>query len=42
LGIGFLRIDLVLAGGGVRPAAIAVDCGHKGDHCLVDAAVVVP
>jgi endonuclease/exonuclease/phosphatase (EEP) superfamily protein YafD len=42
LGMGFLRIDLVLAGGGVRPEAIAVDCGHPGDHCLVDAAVVVP
>jgi endonuclease/exonuclease/phosphatase family metal-dependent hydrolase len=42
LGTGFLRIDLVLAGGGVRPAAITVDCGHPGDHCIVDAGVVVP
>ena len=41
-GIGLVRIDLVLVGAGARPAAIAVDCGHPGDHCIVDATVVVP
>ena len=41
LGLGLLRIDFILAGGGAIPAAIAVDCGHPGDHCLVDATVVV-
>ena len=42
LGVGLLRIDFILAGAGAIPAAIAVDCGHPGDHCLVEATVVVP
>jgi endonuclease/exonuclease/phosphatase family metal-dependent hydrolase len=42
LGIGLLRIDLVLLGPGVTPLSTGVDCGKPGDHCLVDATVVVP
>jgi hypothetical protein len=41
LGIGLLRIDLVLAGPQVEPVSYAVDCGQPGDHCIVAAAVVV-
>jgi endonuclease/exonuclease/phosphatase (EEP) superfamily protein YafD len=41
LGVGLLRIDLVLAGPGVTPTATGVDCGKPGDHCLVHATVVV-
>jgi endonuclease/exonuclease/phosphatase (EEP) superfamily protein YafD len=42
LGIGLLRIDLVLVGPGVAPIATAVDCGKPGDHCLVDATIALP
>ena len=41
LGIAVLRIDLVLAGPGVQPLAIAEDCTHVGDHCLVAATVSI-
>jgi endonuclease/exonuclease/phosphatase (EEP) superfamily protein YafD len=41
LGIGLLRIDLVLAGPLVEPVSYAVDCGQPGDHCIVAATVVV-
>ena len=41
LGIGLLRIDLVLLGPGVTPISTAIDCGKPGDHCLVDATVAV-
>jgi endonuclease/exonuclease/phosphatase (EEP) superfamily protein YafD len=32
-GLGFLRIDHVLAGAVLRPLASAVDCTAEGDHC---------
>jgi endonuclease/exonuclease/phosphatase family metal-dependent hydrolase len=41
LGIGLLRIDLVLAGPKVVPVSYAVDCAQPGDHCIVAATVVV-
>jgi endonuclease/exonuclease/phosphatase (EEP) superfamily protein YafD len=42
LGIGLLRIDLMLVGPGMTPVSTTVDCAKPGDHCIVDAAVVVP
>lgn len=33
LGIGVIRIDHVLAGSRLQPAATAVDCSLPGDHC---------
>jgi hypothetical protein len=42
LGLGLLRIDLILASPGVSPVSTAVDCGQPGDHCLVEAVVAVP
>lgn len=42
LGIGLLRIDLVLVSPGVSPLSDGVDCGHPGDHCIVSALVAVP
>lgn len=37
LGMGLLRIDLVLVSRGLRPVASWVDCSRPGDHCLVGA-----
>jgi endonuclease/exonuclease/phosphatase (EEP) superfamily protein YafD len=42
LGIGLLRIDLILVGPGVSPLSSGVDCAHIGDHCIVDASVAIP
>jgi endonuclease/exonuclease/phosphatase family metal-dependent hydrolase len=42
LGIGLLRIDMVLVGPRVEPVSYAVDCAHPGDHCIVAASVTVP
>jgi hypothetical protein len=33
LGIGLLRLDLVLLGPGLRPIDLGVDCPRAGDHC---------
>ncbi len=33
LGLGLLRIDLVLSGGGALPVSSAVECTPLGDHC---------
>jgi endonuclease/exonuclease/phosphatase (EEP) superfamily protein YafD len=33
LGLGFLRIDHVLAGDALRPVAADEDCSIAGDHC---------
>lgn len=40
LGIGLLRIDVVLAGPGLRPVSVATACPPAGDHCAVIATVV--
>jgi vancomycin resistance protein VanJ len=37
LGIGLLRIDLILSTSGLQPLRTAVDCPPTGDHCLVEA-----
>ena len=37
LGIGLLRIDLILSTSGLRPVRVGVDCPRTGDHCLVEA-----
>jgi endonuclease/exonuclease/phosphatase (EEP) superfamily protein YafD len=37
LGIGLLRIDLVLSTPALRPLAISTACPSRGDHCLVEA-----
>jgi vancomycin resistance protein VanJ len=37
LGIGLLRIDLILSTSGLQPLRTAVDCPRTGDHCLVEA-----
>jgi vancomycin resistance protein VanJ len=37
LGIGLLRIDLVLTTSGISPTAISTVCPPSGDHCLVQA-----
>ena len=37
LGIGLLRIDLVLTSPGIEPVRSWVDCSRPGDHCLVGA-----
>jgi endonuclease/exonuclease/phosphatase (EEP) superfamily protein YafD len=42
LGVGLLRIDLILVGTPVNPVSIGVDCRNPGDHCLVDATVSIP
>ncbi len=41
LGMGFLRIDLALAGPGAVPVHIAQHCEHPGDHCQVEARFVL-
>jgi vancomycin resistance protein VanJ len=33
LPFGFLRIDLQLTGGSIRPASTSIDCSLPGDHC---------
>jgi vancomycin resistance protein VanJ len=33
LGVGFMRIDLQLTGGPIRPASTWTDCSLAGDHC---------
>ena len=33
LPVAFLRIDLQLSAGAIRPAATSVDCSLPGDHC---------
>jgi hypothetical protein len=40
LGIGLVRIDLVLAGPGLRPVASSVLCPARGDHRAVRATLV--
>ena len=34
-GVAFLRLDLQLTAGSIRPSSISVDCSHPGDHCQV-------
>jgi endonuclease/exonuclease/phosphatase family metal-dependent hydrolase len=41
LGIGLIRIDVVLAGPGLRPIAESATCPPVGDHCLVRATIQV-
>ncbi len=41
LGIGLLRIDLILSTSGLRPVRVAVDCPRTGDHCLVEATLAI-
>jgi endonuclease/exonuclease/phosphatase family metal-dependent hydrolase len=33
LPFGFLRIDLQLTAGAIRPASTSIDCSLPGDHC---------
>jgi endonuclease/exonuclease/phosphatase (EEP) superfamily protein YafD len=40
LGIGLLRIDVVLTGPGLRPVAESTVCPSLGDHCAVTASLV--
>jgi endonuclease/exonuclease/phosphatase (EEP) superfamily protein YafD len=40
LGIGLIRIDVILTGAGLRPVAEATVCPPTGDHCAVSATVV--
>jgi hypothetical protein len=37
LGIGLIRLDMVLVGPGVEPVTIDVLCLSAGDHCAVTA-----
>ncbi len=37
IGIGLLRIDLILSSDGLRPTSTAIDCPTDGDHCLFEA-----
>ncbi len=32
-GMGFLRIDLQLTSGSIRPSSLRIDCSHRSDHC---------
>ena len=41
LGIGLLRIDLVLSTSGIRPTRTSIDCPSAGDHCLVEASLAL-
>ena len=41
LGIGLIRIDVVLAGPGLRPITEVEACPPVGDHCLVRATVEI-
>ena len=42
LGIGLLRIDLVLSTSELRPTATSIVCPIRGDHCLVAATLARP
>jgi endonuclease/exonuclease/phosphatase (EEP) superfamily protein YafD len=43
LPLGFLRIDMVLAGNAARPVSSGVDCTLRGsDHCVVEALIALP
>jgi hypothetical protein len=37
LGVGLIRLDLILGGPGVIPVSTATDCSRPGDHCLLEA-----
>jgi endonuclease/exonuclease/phosphatase (EEP) superfamily protein YafD len=37
LGIGLLRIDLILSSSALMPVSTSMDCPTVGDHCLVEA-----
>jgi vancomycin resistance protein VanJ len=41
LGIGLVRIDLVLGGPGVSPAQTAIRCPQAGDHCILEAVLAI-
>ena len=41
IGIGLLRIDLILSSDGLRPTTTSIDCPTDGDHCLFEARLVV-
>jgi vancomycin resistance protein VanJ len=41
LGIGLLRIDLVLSTSALRPVTISTACPSRGDHCLVEASLAL-
>jgi endonuclease/exonuclease/phosphatase (EEP) superfamily protein YafD len=41
LGIGLLRIDLVLIGPGIAPVSTASSCPAQGDHCLLEATLSI-
>jgi vancomycin resistance protein VanJ len=41
LGIGLLRIDLVLAGSGLTPVSTTSRCPPVGDHCLLEAILTI-
>lgn len=42
LGVGLLRIDLVLSTAGLVPVANSITCPPAGDHCLLEAALTLP
>jgi endonuclease/exonuclease/phosphatase (EEP) superfamily protein YafD len=42
LGVGFLRLDHVLAGSQLTPVAAVTDCSIPGDHCRLLVALRVP
>jgi vancomycin resistance protein VanJ len=37
VGVGLLRIDLILSSSALMPVSTSVDCPSTGDHCLVEA-----
>jgi vancomycin resistance protein VanJ len=41
LGIGFLRIDLILSSSELVPTRSTIDCPPRGDHCLVEASLAL-
>lgn len=41
LGLGLVRIDMVLLGPGLDPVSAGVDCSLPGDHCLVTGRIAV-
>ncbi len=42
LGIGLLRIDVILTGPGLRPVSTGTRCPPVGDHCAVVATLTIP
>jgi vancomycin resistance protein VanJ len=42
VGIGLLRIDVVLTGPGLRPVSVGTRCPPVGDHCSVVATLTIP